>query len=208
MNPADGAVWNKKGFGLEVGFGARPALLVVDLINGFTDPASPLGADASAQIEASNRLIAVARRAGVPVIFSTIAYEDEREAGVWLQKIAGLGVLRARTDAVEPDARLDRRPSDPLLHKRFASCFFETDLPEYLRAGRIDTLIVCGCSTSGCVRATVVDACQWGLRVHVAEDATCDRWDAAHAQSLADIAMKYGDVRSVAEIADYLGGIS
>lgn len=196
----------QRGFGRAVGFGKRPALLVVDFIQGFTDPASPLGAAVDCEIAATNLLIDAAREADAPVIFSTIAYHGARleDAGVWLRKVEGLAVLRAGTPAVLPDARLKRRASDVVLPKHYASCFFGTDLRAQLAAQDVDTLLVAGCSTSGCVRATVVDACQWGLRAIVAEEAVADRSEDAHRQSLLDIDMKYGDVRPVATVAAYL----
>lgn len=196
----------QRGFGRAVGFGQRPALLVVDFINGFTDPASPLGAVVDGEIAATNLLIDAARAAGAPVIFSTIAYADPHlaDAGVWRRKVEGLAVLRAGTPAVLPDARLNRSEDDALLPKRYASCFFGTDLLTRLEAHAVDTLLLAGCSTSGCVRATVVDACQFGLRAVVAREAVADRSEDAHRQSLLDIEMKYGDVRPVAAIAAYL----
>jgi maleamate amidohydrolase len=196
----------QRGFGRAVGFGQRPALLVVDFINGFTDPASPLGAVVDGEIAATNLLIDAARAAGAPVIFSTIAYADPHlaDAGVWRRKVEGLAVLRAGTTAVLPDARLKRSEDDTVLPKHYASCFFETDLRARLEAAAVDTLLLAGCSTSGCVRATVVDACQFGLRAIVAQEAVADRSEDAHRQSLLDIEMKYGDVRPVAAIAAYL----
>jgi nicotinamidase-related amidase len=116
----------------------------------------------------------------------------------------GLASLRAHTPGVEQDARLHRAPSDSLVVKKYASCFFGTDLASRLQSLRIDTLIIAGCTTSGCVRATVVDACQSGFRPIVALEAVSDRSPAAHAQSLVDIETKYGDVLPVAEILDHL----
>lgn len=197
----------ERGFGQPVGFGMSPALLVVDFINAFTDPGGPLGAEVGPQIAATNLLIAAARRAAVPVLFSTIAYRGEQleDAGVWALKIAGLAELRQDSPRVLPDARLDRRHDDVLLEKQYASCFFGTDLHEQLRRLRVDTLVFAGCSTSGCVRASVVDACQLGLRAVVAREAVADRSPQAHRQSLRDIEMKYGDVQPVSAILAYLG---
>jgi len=197
--------WRGRGFAGSVGYGARPALLVVDFVAGFTDPASPLGSDVAAEIEATNRVIDAARRAAAPVLFTTIAYTDlQAEAGVWARKVGGLSVLRAGTRAVRLDERLHAEAGDVLLRKRFASCFFGTDLHDRLQAARTDTLLVCGCSTSGCVRATVVDACQLGYRAIVVQEAVADRSPPAHRQSLLDIEMKYGDVRTLAAVEDYL----
>lgn len=200
-----------RGFGRQVGFGTRPALLVIDFTQSFTAPAHSLGADMSGEIAQANRLIAAARGIAAPVYFSTIAYaEPLRDAGVWGRKIEGLQDLRLGSPSVEQDPRLARAPDDRIVVKRFASCFFGTTLAEDLRHQGIDTLILAGCTTSGCVRASAVDACQHGFRTIVAREATADRLRAAHEQSLIDIDLKYGDVLPVEEILGRLaedGGV-
>ena len=189
----------EKGFAQPIGFGLRPALLVVDFINGFTDPSSPLGSDVGAAIEQTNRLIRAMRKGSLPVYFSTIRYDDPAcaDAGLWLAKIAGLSILSAGSTGSEQDGRLLMNPHDPIIVKKFASCFFGTDLLTRLVRDSVDTLILTGCATSGCVRATAVDACQYGIRPIVAREAVADRFEAAHHQSLIDIELKYGDVLSV-----------
>jgi nicotinamidase-related amidase len=195
----------RRGFGNRVGFGSRPALLVVDFTCNFTSPARSLGADMAVEIAQANRLILAARKAGAPVYLSTIAYDDPvREAGVWADKIHGLRDLVLGTGEVEQDSRLALASTDRIVVKRFASCFFGTTLAEDLRQDGIDTLIIAGCTTSGCVRASAVDACQHGLRTIVAREATADRLEAAHRQSLIDIDLKYGDVVSVDTIVSRL----
>lgn len=190
-----------RGFGGRVGFGRRAALLVVDFSKAFTDPGQPLGADMAPEIAQANRLILAARSAGAPVFLSTIAYQEPlRDAGLWARKIEGLHALRLGSPAVALDPRLERAPTDRLLVKRFASCFFGTALEADLRLAAVDTLVVAGCTTSGCVRASAVDACQHGFRTIVAREATADRLADAHRQSLKDIDLKYGDVLTVDEI--------
>lgn len=191
-----------KGFARRVGFGRRAALLVIDFINGFTDPTSSLGADVGNEIAQTNRLIAVARTHSLPVLFSTIRYDEEncRDAGLWLEKIGGLSALTAAGVGWHVDPRLTRRPNDALIVKKFASCFFGTSLLSRLVHDGIDTLVLAGCTTSGCVRATAVDACQSGFRVIVAREAVADRLELAHQQSLTDINLKYGDCCSVDDI--------
>ncbi len=189
------------GFGDRVGFGRRPALLIVDFTRAFTAPGSALGAEMTGPIDQANRLLRAAHGAGMPVFLSTIAYDDPAaEAGVWRAKIAGLGTLVAGSDGVEQDPRLERAAGDRILVKRFASCFFGTDLAATLRDLGIDTLVIAGCTTSGCVRASAVDACSHGLRTIVAREATADRLADAHAQSLADMDLKYADVMAVDDI--------
>ena len=188
-----------EGFGGDLGFGARPAVVVVDLVNGFTDPASPLGADLDAVVESTRALLDAAREAAVPVLFTTVVYDDanERAAEVFLRKVPALAVLRPGSRWIEVDARLGRRDGEPVLPKAFASAFFGTPLASML-AGR-DTLVVCGATTSGCVRATVVDALQHGLAPVVPRECVGDRWEAAHEANLFDMQAKYGDVVPLSE---------
>lgn len=190
------------GFGERIGFGRQPAVLVIDFMVGFTDPRMPLGSDLTAEIAATNRIVARARERGVRVFFAFVSYDDEGllDAGVWRLKQKGLGTLKSGTPAVEFDPRLDRTPSDVVFRKKFASCFFGTSLTTMLQAEGIDTLVLTGCTTSGCVRATAVDACQHGFRSIVASDAVGDRSRTAHDQSLMDLEMKYSDVMSAADV--------
>jgi maleamate amidohydrolase len=196
-----------KGFGRRVGFGERPALLAVDFITGFTDLRSPLAGDLDSQLAATNTLLEPARAAGIPVIFSTVAYDAElQEAGIWIRKIPANGTLVEGSEWVEVDKRLNQRPNETTLVKKYASCFFGTDLAARLISRRVDTLIITGCTTSGCVRATAVDACSYGFHTIVVEEAVGDRAALPHAASLFDIDAKYGDVVGLDEACSYLEG--
>ncbi len=197
-----------RGFGGRIGFGERAAVIVVDLLNAFTDPRLPLGAPLDAQIEQTLRVLQAARAAGAPVFFTSVAYEssDLADAGVWAAKMAGLLSLRAGTPEVEVDARLGRRDDEPLVVKKYASAFFGTDLLTRLNTLRVDTVVLTGCTTSGCVRATAVDAVQNGLRPIVVREAVGDRAQAAHEQSLFDLQAKYADVVGVEEAVGQLAG--
>lgn len=202
------AEFQAKGFGSRVGFGQRPALLAVDFITGFTDLRSPLAGDLDGQLAATNALLEPARAAGIPVIFSTVAYDAElQEAGVWVRKIPANRWLVEGSEWVEVDARLAQRPNETTLVKKYASCFFGTDLAARLVSRQVDTLIITGCTTSGCVRATAVDACSYGFRTIVVEEAVGDRAALPHAASLFDIDAKYGDVVGLQEALGYLGGL-
>jgi nicotinamidase-related amidase len=203
------AFFRERGFGLELGFGTKPLLLVVDFTNAFTDPASPLGSSLERELGQANRLIDAAHAKRVPVIFTTVWYEEEdlRDAGIWARKQAGVKHLRAGTPAVELDARLHRQPADALLVKKYASCFFGTDLVPRLHSHGADTVVICGCSTSGCVRATAVDACQWGFRPMVVREAVGDRSKAAHEQSLFDLHSRYADVVGIDETLAYFSSV-
>ncbi|WP_035971176.1 isochorismatase family protein [Bradyrhizobium sp. WSM3983] len=198
--------YRARGFANKMGFGKKPALVVIDLTNGFTDPRLPLGAPAEETISQVNILVDAAHEADVPVFFSTISYDGPgmSDAGVWLLKMQGLATLRAKTAAVEIDQRLHRANYDTVLEKRYASCFFGTEFASRLWSQGVDTLIIAGCTTSGCVRATAVDACQSGLRTIVVRDAVSDRSKSAHNQSLIDIEAKYGDIVTVRDVIAHL----
>ncbi|MDE1972118.1 MAG: isochorismatase family protein [Hyphomicrobiales bacterium] len=176
------------------------------MLRGFTDPAMPLGASLDSEIEAQKPLLQVAHQRDIPVIFSTVMYEeaDIKDAGIWALKQKGARTLTAGSDAVKVDPRLAMQPSDILLVKKYASCFFGTDLISRLNSRRIDTLIITGCTTSGCVRATAVDAVQNGFRPMVVREAVGDRSKAAHEQSLFDLNAKYADVVTLDETLHYL----
>jgi nicotinamidase-related amidase len=202
----DEKLFRERGFGVKIGFGERPALIVIDMLKGFTDATMPLGANLDDEIEAHRPLLDVAHQRNIPVIFSTVIYDDKdlRDAGLWAIKMKGTATLKAGTPAVEIDPRLDMRESDSLLVKKYASCFFGTDLVPRLTNQRVDTLIITGCTTSGCVRATAVDAVQNGFRPMVVREAVGDRSQAAHEQSLFDLNAKYADVVSLDETLQYL----
>jgi nicotinamidase-related amidase len=189
--------YERAGWGERTPRGTRPAVLVVDLSRGFTEPGFPTGADLTDTVAATTELIGAARAGGAPVLFTTIAYEaaDVEGACGWLRKAPGLGILRAGTELADLDPRLPRDPArDPLIVKKGASAFFGTDLAAQLVALRVDTVLVCGATTSGCVRASVVDAVQYGFTVLVPRDCVGDRAAGPHDANLFDIDAKYGDV--------------
>jgi maleamate amidohydrolase len=196
-------------FGRRLGFGARPLLLVIDIARAFTEEGRPLASDCSAVIEETNTLVRAARLTGVPIMHTVVAYDDANlsDAGLWALKIGGQTDLLSGSSGVELDPRLDRHPSEPILVKKYASCFFGTDLSSRLTASGRDTVVIAGLTTSGCVRATAVDAIQSGFRPIIARQAVGDRWPDAHAQSLSDLQAKYADVIDVSEIVQYFGGI-
>jgi len=207
--PDDETFFRERGFGMKIGFGEQPAIIVIDMIKAFTDASMPLGANLDLQIAATAPLLAAAHKRDIPVLFSTVMYDDAdfRDAGIWALKQKGIVTLKAGTDAVTVDPRLPVRPTDSLLVKKYASCFFGTDLVARLMTRRVDTLIITGCTTSGCVRATAVDAVQNGFRPMIVREAVGDRSVAAHEQSLFDLNAKYADVVSLAETLNYLGAL-
>jgi maleamate amidohydrolase len=130
-----------------------------------------------------------------------------KDAGIWTLKQKGSVTLRTGSDGVGLDPRLDFRKGDSLLEKKYASCFFGTDLVPRLNTYRIDTLVIAGCTTSGCVRATAVDALQNGFRPMIVREAVGDRSKPAHDQSLFDLQAKYADVVSLDETVTYLSTV-
>jgi maleamate amidohydrolase len=202
-------LFQQRGFHRRMGYGQSPALVVIDMQKGFTDPQATLGSNLDAQIGATQPLLEVAHERKIPVFFSACVYDDPefRDAGVWINKIQGLNTLGSWTENAKIDDRLDVRRGDTVFPKRYASCFFGTDLFSRLTAQRIDTLIITGCTTSGCVRATAVDSCQYGFRPIVVREAVGDRSKAAHEQSLFDLDAKYADVTSLSDILAYMRSV-
>ena len=185
-------------FGQRLEPGRHPAIVVIDLMPGFTDPACPLGADLDTVVEATCSLLETARAQEVPVIFTTVEFSsDGVEGAVWHRKIPALHYLTAGQRWVEIDPRMQRRPHEPVVVKRAASAFTGTGLATVLTTLGVDSLIVCGASTSGCVRATAVDACMAGWPTFVPRECVGDRSPAQHEANLIDIDLKYGDVISV-----------
>jgi nicotinamidase-related amidase len=200
------AVLRDRGLGGTMGFGERPALMIVDMQKGFTDPDSPLGATADREMEAVRRLLESARSTGVPVVFTAVRYAAGAvDAGVWARKIPGNLLLVEGSELVELDPRLERRPDELVLYKKLPSAFFGTGLDGHLAALGVDSVVIGGLTTSGCVRATAMDACGHGLRPSVVREAVGDRRELPHLASLFDIELKYADVVSVEDAVVHLG---
>jgi maleamate amidohydrolase len=203
-----GDVYGERGFGGRQGAGAHPALVIIDLNYAFTDPESPLHCDTDAAVQATARLLDAARDGGRPVAFTTIEYDEgaKRVARAFIAKTPALTLMAPGSRWARIDERIAPREGEPVLVKLFASAFFGTALQSMLTAAGADTLVVAGASTSGCVRATVVDGLQHGLSVIVPRDAVADRARSAHEASLTDIDAKYGDVVSLDEAISVLRG--
>lgn len=182
------------------GLGRRPALVVVDVIRGFTDPACPLGSEADAVVEANRSLLDAFRARGLPVFFTTVIYRDPGQARVFRDRLPALDVLAPGSPWVEVDPRLAARPDEPVIEKRWASGFFGTDLARRLQEAAADSLVVTGLTTSGCVRATAVDGLQHDYRVVVPREAVGDRNPVAHEANLFDLNAKYADVLDLEQV--------
>jgi len=183
-----------------LGLGRKPALIVVDMINGFTDPACPLGCDCPEVVAANKRLLREFHCCGLPVYFTTVVYHDQQEAKVFRGRIDALNVLTPDSDWVKIDQRLDMQPGDELIEKQWASAFHKTDLDQRLRERGVDSLVVTGLTTSGCVRATAVDGLQYDYQVVVPREAVGDRNLDAHEANLFDLHAKYADVMSLEQV--------
>jgi maleamate amidohydrolase len=196
------------GFGRSLPRGSRPAIVVVDFSYGFTDLQYPTACDARSQMACSKALCDALRAKGWPIFFSTIAYEPgELHLLPWLKKASGMTALLAGSRLVEIDAATGIQPQDVVICKKGASSFFASPLAALLSSARIDTLIVVGATTSGCVRATVVDAVQSGFLVLVASDGCADRASAPHEANLYDMQQKYADVTDSQELLSWMAGL-
>ena len=182
------------------GLGSSPALVVVDMINGFTDPACPLGAEADAVVEANQRLLKAFRARGLNVFFTTVVYRSPDQARVFRARVPALNVLKPGSHWVEVDARLGPAPGEIVVEKQWASGFFGTDLAKRLVEAGADSLVVTGLTTSGCVRATAVDGLQHDYRVVVPAEAVGDRNEEAHRANLFDLNAKYADVLDLTNV--------
>lgn len=192
-----------------VGFGAQPAILVIDMQNDFLDDGCflYLGPDSHQVIPPIQRLLDTARRTGVPIVYTQQVHRpDFADGGRWADKFTGFkqGGLREGTPGVEIAEEIRPEPGDHVIKKRRPSGFFQTDLDVYLRSLGVDTVILTGCTTSGCIRATALDAFSYNYRLIVPRECVGDRAREPHEANLFDINMKYGDVVSLDEVIDYL----
>jgi nicotinamidase-related amidase len=199
------------GFGRALEPGTRPALVVVDFVMAYLRPGSPLYAGVEAARDACAVLLQAARRAGIPVLHTNVHYQaDGRDGGVFFRKLPALACF---ADGADPtlgdfDPALRPLPGEPVLTKQYASAFFGTSLASTLTASRVDTLLIAGVSTSGCVRATALDACQHGFVPWVVRDAVGDRHPAPHEANLFDLQAKYAEVVGLDTALGYLAGLA
>lgn len=207
IGEAERLAYEKAGWGGTVGFGDRPALLVVDMYRAFVDPEYPFSAPgALAVADRIGRLLEAFRARSLPVVFSTgILGGTPAERGRWKVRATTESTLMLQPRAYEVWPALGRRDDEPLIEKRYPSAFFGTTLASVLTYHAVDTLIVTGTVTSGCVRATCLDGFNHNYRVIVPHDCVCDRGDVSHKVALFEIQMKYGDV---VQIGDVLSRIS
>ena len=201
-------IYERARLGQSVTLGERPAVLVVDFSRGFTDPECTMGSDLTQEVEATVRLLSAAREREIPIIFTTIGFEPNlKDGSLWLEKAPGLGELLIGGKWVEIDPRLGRREDETVILKKGASAFFGTNLPSILVSQGVDTVIMCGATTSGCIRATAIDLLQYGYPTLVPRECVGDRAQAPHEANLVDIQAKYADVVSVEAALSYLESV-
>ncbi len=188
--------------------GKRPALVVVDMTNGFTNPDSPMGGEYPEVISANRKLLTAFRAKNLPVFFTTVVYERPDQASVFRARLPDLNALTPDSPWVQIDQRLSPQSNEPVIAKHWASGFFKTDLALRLHESGADSLVITGLTTSGCVRATALDGLQHDYKVFVPREACGDRNPEAHAANLFDLHAKYADVLSVEDIISHTEGLS
>ena len=176
------------------GIGDYPALVVVDMCKAFIDSSSPLGFECNELIQANINLVNKFRLNKFPVIFTTTIYRNPSEANVFRSKIPALNILEPESDAVTFIDDLAPSKDEILIEKKFASAFFQTKLIDSLHKMKADSIVICGVTTSGCVRATAVDSLQNNFPTTIVEDCVGDRDLDAHKANLYDLQSKYADV--------------
>ncbi len=180
-----------------LGIGKKPALILVDMINGFTHEQCPLGSSCQSVIDANAELLQKFREKNLPIFFTTVVYRDDQQARVFRDRIEALNLLTPDSVWVNVDEQLAMKEGEVLIEKQWPSAFFKTSLDDKLRSLGVDSIVVTGLTTSGCVRATVVDGLQYDYPVVVAKEAVGDRNANAHEANLFDMHAKYADVLTI-----------
>jgi maleamate amidohydrolase len=183
-------VYRRQGIGFASGFGARPALLIVDFVNGFNDPNCFGGGNIASAIERTRALLAQARKNALPIAFTRVVYADDG------------------SDASQIVPELEPLPGEHVVRKQQPSAFFATDLAAWLSARGVDTVLVAGCTTSGCVRASVIDSMSYNFRTVVVSDCVGDRALAPHEANLFDMGQKYADLMTCSEVVARLRALT
>jgi maleamate amidohydrolase len=194
-------------FSGRVGWGTRPAVLVVDLVRAYTEDGGPFALpDPAGAVAATAELVAAARAGGHPVVWTVVRYAAGlADGGLFVRKVPALAAFADGAPGGWGELALAPAPGEPVLVKQYASAFFGTSLAATLHTAGVDTLVVTGVSTSGCVRASAMDALNSGFRPQVVRQACADRSVALHEANLADLDAKYADVVDLAEALAHLG---
>jgi maleamate amidohydrolase len=202
-------IYRKQGLGNSSGFGRHPALLIVDFVNGFNDADQLGGGNIDAAIQCTRGLLAGARDAGLPIAYTRVVYADDgSDAGVFCVKAPALKTLTESAEASQIVPELEPRPSEFIVRKRQASAFFGTELAGWLVMRGVDTVLVTGCTTSGCVRASVIDSLSYNFRTIVVSDCVGDRAIGPHEANLFDMEQKYADLMTRDEVLTVVGKLA
>ncbi len=199
-------VWDSR-----LGFGKKSAILVIDLLQGYTTKGSALYAPGVVEcVKEVPEVLDLARQKGVAIIHTRVLYNPENyeDGGMWVRKAPVLKDLVLGNPYANFCPDVVPAKGETVIVKNYASVFFGTSLSSMLVAKGVDTVIIVGCTTSGCVRASAVDAVQYGFRPIVVRECVGDRHEGPHEANLFDINAKYGDVVSKSEVLDYLNGVS
>lgn len=192
-------------FGQRLGFGRWPALIIVDFVMAYLEPESPLYAGVEDTLESCKRVLAAARQAEIPVVFTNVSYHsDGTDGGIFFRKVGALKVFVHGSPLGNFPKGLQPKAGEVVVTKQYASAFFGTSLCATLTSQGIDTLIVTGLTTSGCVRATALDAMQYGFVPIVVSDACGDRDERPQQSNLFDLQAKYADVLAESEVIAWL----
>jgi maleamate amidohydrolase len=198
-------IYRKQQFGQKTGFGKTPALLVIDFVNGFADPEILGGGNIPEAVQATVTLLDFFRARRLPVIYTRIVYADDgSDAGLWCRKVPRLRDLTEKAPASQVVAALAPQAGELVIRKTQASAFFGTHLGACLISGGVDTLVMAGCTTSGCIRASAIDAMSMNYRTVVATDCVGDRALDPHRANLFDIGQKYADLLTGREVMSAL----
>lgn len=196
------------GFGGKLGFGKSPAVVLIDVAKAYIEPDAPLYVGSDHAFQEITLLAAIARDAGIPVIFTKVEYaRGGTDGGLFYQKVGALSLFQKGEPLGDFDDRLLPQPEDIVITKQYPSAFFGTSLVSTLNTMGIDTCIFAGFSTSGCIRASALDALQHGFRPIIVPEACGDRDPKVQAANLFDLEQKYADLKGLAEVRDYLGSL-
>lgn len=198
-------IYKKQGFGRSSGYGSKPALVIVDFVNGFNDAGQFGGGNIAAAIDRTAVLLARMRKLKLPVAYTRVVYADDgSDLGVFAMKTTGLGKLTESSPLGQVVPELEPLPGEYIVRKLQPSAFFGTNLASWLTKNGVDTVLVTGCTTSGCVRATVIDSMSHNYRTIVVTDGCGDRALGPHEANLFDMGQKYADLHTVDEVIAHL----
>lgn len=199
------ADYERAGFRGRLGWGERPALVVIDVCRAYVDPDSPLYAGVEDAVASAGRLVEAARAGGMPVVFTRVEFEPGgADGGLFYRKVPALASFDRGSALGEFPVHPRPRAGEVVVTKQYASAFFGTTLASTLHGWGVDTVVLCGLSTSGCVRASGVDAVQHGFRPMVVAEACGDRAAGPHEAALFDLDAKYADVVTEADAVAHL----